>query len=356
MERLPAGVRDEIRRLRLSDISAIGAVWLRWCRERATSLGLPTDHLSERAHVTDRVNAVLAASTQRVFEESMELAGRALVEILERDGPVPGTLCLTGGTALNVVNNTRLARAMPFDRVFVEAGCDDSGLAVGAALAGYHVVLDQPLASAASTSPYLGAPIAPSAVEAAIAECGTAIVVEHSDDPVAPVVRDLLDQRIVGWLEGRSEIGPRALGHRSVIADPRGRTMWPKLNAMKGREAWRPLAPAVLAEAAADWFDEGPLDSPYMCFNVRVRSKDLPAITHVDGSARVQTVAAGSGRYYDVLRGFQAATGVPVLINTSLNGPGEPIVERPEEALRLLLDGRLDVLYLDDRRVTRAGG
>ena len=138
------------------------------------------------------------------------------------------------------------------------------------------------------------------------------------------------------------------------MADVRNADNWRRVNHVKGRELWRPFAPIVLAEKAADWFDGCPMPSPYMLFTATVRSTDLPAITHVDGSSRIQTVDASCGGIRHVLEAFDRETGVPVLMNTSFNGPGEPIVETPAHAVAVLQDSDIDVVYIEGRRAVRS--
>jgi carbamoyltransferase len=175
-------------------------------------------------------------------------------------------------------------------------------------------------------------------------------------DAAQDAAQDLADGRIIGWFEGRSEIGPRALGHRSILADARERAKWEQVNLVKGREFWRPFAPAVLASEAANWFTGLPLPSPYMLFTGTATSSKVPAITHADGTARIQTVDATSGDFFRLLESFFAITGVPIVMNTSFNGPGEPIVELPADALRFLISSKLDALYIGGMRVTRKMG
>ena len=160
--------------------------------------------------------------------------------------------------------------------------------------------------------------------------------------------------KVIAWFEGGSEAGPRALGHRSILADVRPSENWLRVNKVKGREPWRPFAPIVLAEKAGDWFDGCPTPSPYMLFTAQVKGNRLPSITHVDGSSRIQTVDESCGGIRGILEAFDRATGVPVLMNTSFNGPGEPIVETPSQAIDFLLTSDIDVVYIDSRRVTRA--
>ncbi|MGH6885094.1 MAG: carbamoyltransferase C-terminal domain-containing protein, partial [Geminicoccales bacterium] len=266
-------------------------------------------------------------------------------------------LCYAGGTALNCPANSLIAQDGRFTSVHVPPWCDDSGLALGAALALYHNVLDQPLparaAEGAAVDAYLGARIPEAEIDAALQRHGAAIVCESVPDGADIAAQDVAADRVIAWFEGRSEIGPRALGHRSILADPRKPENWGRVNRIKGREAWRPFAPAVLTDRAAEWFDGLPLPSPHMLFTAQVKSIDLPAITHVDGSSRIQTVDESCGAFHRLLRRFDSLTGCPVVLNTSFNGPGEPIVESPDDALQFFLQSDLDALYLEGRRVRK---
>jgi carbamoyltransferase len=172
-------------------------------------------------------------------------------------------------------------------------------------------------------------------------------------DPAEAAAADLAEDRLIGWYEGSSEIGPRALGHRSILADPRKAENWPRVNRLKGREPWRPFAPAVLESEAPKWFYGAPNPSPYMLFNASIRSNQAPAITHVDGTSRIQTVSPANGEIHRVIKHFFAKTGMPMVLNTSFNGPGEPIVESPGDAIRFLVASTLDALYMGGFRITR---
>jgi carbamoyltransferase len=338
----------------------VATAWLRHCRREAERMGYDLTPYGDPEQATAPVNADIAASTQKLFEETRMEAVRALHAALGAAGLTTGALCLSGGTALNCPSNSRIAQDGPFSQVFVEPACDDGGIAVGAALAVHHSILDRPLREPSDEprfpSPYLGAAPDDDAVDRAVAAVGDRIRVEDLRDegPARRAADDLVANRVLAWFDGGSEAGPRALGHRSILADPRDASNWPRVNRIKTRESWRPFAPAVLAEHAADWFRDLPLPSPYMLFNAVVRRADIPAVTHVDGTARIQTVDASAGGYHAVISAFHDRTGVPVVMNTSLNGPGEPIVERPEEALDLFLKTELDVLYLSGLRITRA--
>lgn len=316
--------------------------WLARC-VGDTPLGDPASVLSE-------VPRDLAASAQAQFEAAVLGAVRALAGRLKAEGrPVPA-LCLGGAAALNCPANARLFRDGPFPHLFVPPWCDDSGLAIGAALWAEHAVGGRRHAPQPPPSPYLGPPIDPKAVRAALA----GLPATRPDDAAASAAADLAQGRVIGWIESGSEAGPRALGHRSLLADPRRAEAWPRLNALKQREGWRPFAPAVLADAAAEWFDGLPLPSPFMLFTGQVRTPAaVPAITHVDGSARVQTVGPECGGLHAVLSAFAARTGVPVLLNTSFNGPDEPIAESPQDAVALFRRTPLDVLYIDGYRIDK---
>lgn len=298
----------------------------------------------------------LAASTQKLFEEQSLLAALVLFELCQKLGHPTTNLVLSGGCALNCPFNSRVWREGRFELVFAPPSCDDSGLAIGSALYLSHHVLDQPRqpqGAATSTSAYLGRRHAPEAVERALRSAVADLAVTPVGDVAEDAGHALAADATVAWFEGRSEIGPRALGHRSILADPRRRENWERVNRIKKREGWRPFAPAVLEEHASEWFSGAPLPSPFMLFTAHVRSRDLPAITHVDGSARLQTVAADCGGFRRVLETFHQATGVPVVMNTSFNGPAEPIVETPEDAIRFFRTSELDRLYFDGYRVER---
>jgi carbamoyltransferase len=277
--------------------------------------------------------ANLAAAGQRAFEDALLHLARWLHAQTGMEH-----LCFAGGTALNCSANARLPRETPFKRVFIAPAPSDAGTAIGCALYGLNAVLGAPC-DWRWTHDYLGPPPSPADIEAAL-ETRDDLLVERlpGQDVLAERVAELLcARRVVGLYQGRSEFGPRALGHRSILGDPRHGNVRDWVNAaVKQREWFRPLAPAVLEERAADWF-ELDLPSPFMQFAAPVRPEMaplVPAITHVDGSARLQTVGPRDDTLLRmVLRAFEARTGIPVLLNTSFNGKDEPIVETPAEAL-----------------------
>jgi carbamoyltransferase len=267
-------------------------------------------------------------------------------------------LCLAGGVALNSVMNQRLRAEGPFEDVFVPPAPNDAGTPIGAAYYVRHQVLGEPR-SYVFRSPYLGPEHSDEACAAALREAGLESELLDEESLAARVAALLAEGRIVGWYQGRMEIGPRALGNRSILADPRRADMQDIVNErIKHREPFRPFAPAVLEEAAGEFFlDARPL--PYMIFVLPVRAEKrdvIPAVVHVDGTARVQTVSRElNPRFHRLIAAFGARTGVPVLLNTSFNDNGEPIVESPAAAVRSFRSTNLDHLVLGRRLVTRAG-
>jgi carbamoyltransferase len=291
-------------------------------------------------------HADLATSVQRRLEE-------VLLELARWLHLQTGEPCLTlaGGVALNCVANSRIWREGPFDNVWVQPASGDSGTALGAAL---RVARD------------LGDPVAPMdgadlgrafAEEELATWLDTARVEYERPDDVAEAVAEVLAaDGVVAWFQGASEYGPRALGHRSLLADPRRAANLERLNDVKGREQFRPVAPMVLDERAAELFD-GPLPSPYMLFTHRVRdgwAERIPAVTHVDGTARIQTVsAAREPLVARMLAAFERRTGVPVVVNTSLNTAGRPMVDDPRDALECFGSAPVDALAIGPFLVRR---
>ncbi|MFI7498576.1 carbamoyltransferase [Streptomyces sp. NPDC049687] len=268
-------------------------------------------------------------------------------------------LCLAGGVALNSVANGKILRGTPFTEVYAQPAAGDNGCAVGCAYYGYHVLGEQPRprgpkapasAPRPQTHTYLGRSYGTEEIRAALEASG---LPHRRVARPARLAAGLLPQgALIGWFTGGSEFGPRALGHRSILADPRRAEMKDILNSkVKHREGFRPFAPAVLAERAAEYF-ELDIESPYMLIVAPVREdkrQEVPAITHVDGTARVQTLTPeANGSFYELVARFSELTSVPVVLNTSFNDRGEPIVETPDQALAFFGPSQLDYLFLED--------
>ena len=256
-------------------------------------------------------------------------------------------LVIAGGVALNSVMNGRIVREAGFDDIYVMPAAGDNGTALGAALYVNNVVLGQPR-SHEHDDPYLGTAYSDGEIGTVIESCK--LPATRHDDIASVAARLVADGKIVGWFQGRMEIGPRALGNRTILADPTLPHMKDKINAeVKHREAFRPFAPSVLLEDKDKYFDVIG-EAPFMLkvAPVRPEMRDrIPAITHVDGSARLHTVSREANPlYHDVIRKFGDLTGTPVVLNTSFNVQGEPIVESPQDAIRCFFSTGLDALAL----------
>jgi carbamoyltransferase len=284
-------------------------------------------------------HADLAASVQRRLEEV--LLELALWLHAQTGSP---RLAMAGGVALNCVANARLWAEGPFDEVWVQPAAGDAGTALGAALFVADALGDRvsPMRTAA-----LGREWSEEELRGWLTGAGVAF--ERVEDVAAVVAETLAADGIVAWFQGRSEFGPRALGHRSLLADPRVAENTERLNDVKGREQFRPVAPMVLEERAAEIFS-GRLPSPHMLFTHDVAEQwreRIPAVVHVDGSARIQTVSAAEEPLMArVLREFEARTGVPVVVNTSLNTAGRPMVDDPRDALECFGSAPIDLLAI----------
>jgi carbamoyltransferase len=261
---------------------------------------------------------------------------------------------LAGGVALNCNANGALARSAMVDRIFIPPAAHDAGAAIGAAFLQWVEHSGRPPTVPADQI-YLGETVEPAAVADAVAGISRTAKVE---DPAEVAAAAIANGHVVGWCQGGMEFGPRALGNRSILADPRDPGMPDKINKrVKFREPWRPFAPSVLAEKNAEWFEPA-IESPYMLLSLTVRPdrrEIVPAITHIDGSARVQTVTKDANPgYYRLIEWFDKLTGVPMVLNTSLNIRGEPIARTAADAVRCFTESGLDVLVIADTVIWKA--
>jgi carbamoyltransferase len=287
----------------------------------------------------EAMHADLACSVQLVVEEVL----LDLVKWLHKRADTDH-LCLAGGVALNCVANTRIHAESDFANVWVQPAAGDSGTALGAALA-VAAELGEPIAPMPSAQ--LGRRWSDDQIAAVLDEA--AVPYEQPSDLANAVGDALADDQIVGWFQGRAEFGPRALGGRSLLADPRRVQNLERLNAVKGREQFRPVAPMVLADRAHEIFTRGPIPSPYMLFvhDVAATWRDrIPVVTHVDGTARIQTVEPSERLLYDTIARFDERTGVPVIVNTSFNTAGRPMVDSPRDALECFGSSPIDLLVI----------
>ena len=301
-----------------------------------------------------QVRADLAYAAQEIFVETVV----AVAKEAHRQAPSP-VLSFGGGCALNTLANSRILEETEFEEVAVFPASGDNGLAVGASLFGAHARLGQPRCAEApgwrGRAVYTGREYRDAEVDAALADAPVAI--SRPEGLVEEVARALVAGEIVAVCRGKSEIGPRALGNRSLLASPASQRIRDHINVnIKQRESFRPLAPAVPVEDVDRYF-EGVVESPFMLLVARVRDEArdlLAAVTHVDGTARVQTVRREDNPFFhELLRAVGELAGVPVLLNTSLNLRGEPIVETPADALALFVQRPIDGLVLGDRLVRK---
>jgi len=313
----------------------------------------------------------LAASVQAVTEDVvLKLAKGIARETGERN------LCLAGGVALNCVANGKLLRERVFDKLWLQPAAGDAGGALGAALVANHLYKEAPRSvngsGDAMRGSYLGPKFSQQDVERRLSRAGAKFCVLNDDETIERCARALAEGKAVGWHQGRMEFGPRALGGRSILGDARSPTMQKLLNLkVKYRESFRPFAPSVLREHVAEWFDLED-DSPYMLLvadvlprhrismteeqqrlfgieKLNVPRSTIPAVTHVDYSARVQTVHADTNpRYHALISRFRALTGCPVIVNTSFNVRGEPIVCTPEDSFRCFMGTDIEVLAVEN--------
>lgn len=320
--------------------------------------GEQPSNYAELAHRNQHY-ADIAASVQSVVEEIVLKMARYARRETGLD-----KLCIAGGVALNSVANGRVLRESLFTDVFIQPAAGDSGGALGAALYGYHTVLGQPRKFVMQHA-YWGSEFSESAIDQALRDASVSSIAYEDDQKlIEKVVESLLAGKVIGWFQGRSEWGPRGLGNRSILADPRCPEMKDIVNLkIKFREPYRPFAPSVLTECAQQLFEVSDparhYPARFMLYVVNVRKEaqaKIPAITHVDGTGRLQTVSRDtSERYYDLIRCFGDASGVPVLLNTSFNLKGEPMVNTPGDALRTFRISGMDSLVLGNRLIEKNG-
>jgi carbamoyltransferase len=288
----------------------------------------------------------VAASVQKVTEEVVLAMVR---DLHARTGSK--NLCMAGGVALNCVANGRIVREGPFEELWVQPAAGDAGGALGAALFAHNAVLGKPRACQMDHA-YWGPAYSDEAIRDFLDSRGAPYRTVSRQEMIEETARRLdEDQAVVGWFQGRMEWGPRSLGSRSILADARNEENWKRVNLkIKFRESFRPFAPAVLAEKSAEWFQID-RESPYMLLVCQVQpDRKIPAVTHVDGSARLQTVTHDSHpEFHDLLSAFDGRTGCPVLINTSFNVRGEPIVCSPDDAYLCFMRTHMDVLVLGNQ-------
>ena len=322
---------------------------------------------NENEKITD-FHMDIASSIQKITEDVMIKIARSL----RSEFNIPN-LCLAGGVALNCVANGKILKEKIFENIWIQPAAGDAGGSLGAALALWHIELKKPRTVNSDDDmqgSYLGPVYSQDQIENDLNKLNAKFTVMNSEEIIEETSKNLSNGFAIGWFQGRMEFGPRALGNRSIIADPRSETMQKTLNLkVKYRESFRPFAPSIIREDVNEWFDLN-IDSPYMLFvsgveknkckqikeedkflfgidKLNIKRSEIPAVTHVDYSARIQTVHLKTNeKYYKLLSRFKEKTNCPVLVNTSFNIRGEPIVNTPEEAYNCFMGTDLDSLVI----------
>jgi len=290
----------------------------------------------------------IAATAQYLLEK----CALSLVEQLKEVSNI-SKICLSGGSALNIDMNSKILNSDGIDDIFIQPASSDAGTALGAALYVHHQYSSKKICTMEDA--YLGPEIIHSEVEEYLEN--SCIAYKQLSDVPNEIAKILSENKIVAWIQGRAEFGPRALGSRSLLANPTNPEMWKKLNKVKGREYWRPLAPSVIEEKTSNYFSNKKPKSPFMLLSSTVKNEQkekIPAVVHVDGTARQQTVSKKSNQlYWDLLNEFEKINGVPVLINTSLNLPREPIVNSIQDGLKTFFSSEIDYLCIGNYLITK---
>jgi len=283
----------------------------------------------------------LAASLQKITDEAMVLMAKHVQKITNQKN-----LCLAGGVALNCVANSKILEDAGFGDIFIQPAAGDAGGALGVAYYIWNQVLGNERSSGMKHC-FWGPAFSNDEIKSFLEGKGVSYRFIPDEKIASETAALIKSQNVIGWFQGRMEWGPRALGARSILADPRNKDNWQRVNLkIKFRESFRPFAPSVTREDSGEYFDF-PKESPFMLFTARVKNDNIPAVTHIDGTARLQTVDVETNPlYHKLIREFQKITDCPVLINTSFNIRGEPIVCTPEDAFETFIKTDIDYLVL----------
>ncbi len=306
------------------------------------------------AVLPDEYYSSAAYAAQKIFEEFARRIGRSLKQTTGSDN-----LCVSGGCALNIDANRNFITEVGFKNLFVQPASSDCGIPLGCVLWGYHMILKQPRFWEMHSAS-LGKQYSVDDIDAAVAQFEGKISSRVSGDAAKEAAQFLSESQIVGWFQGGSEYGPRALGNRSILADARHKDMRNILNKrVKNREMWRPFAASILLERLPEWFDLDTKSSAtafmLLCADVHKQKRaDVPSIVHVDGTCRMQSLTKeANGAYHRLVSEFDSLTGVPLVLNTSFNLGGDPIVETPHDAIATFLRTDMDYLIIEDRIIQK---
>ena len=329
--------------------------WVIHCLSIAKTKGYKLENFGKLEKILDPINIDIAASTQKIFEETMLNTVNKVFYSFENAKLKTGfNLCLTGGTNLNCPSNTNIFLKSEFKKVSVPPAIHDGGLSTGSALYVYHNVLKKikRFKHSSSQTVYLG----PKYQKISTKELKSKykkLKFSECKNISKKIAILITKNKIIAVCHGRSEVGPRALGNRSILANATYKNNWKKVNEIKSRELWRPFAPVVLKTDFSKWFESGPKISPFMLFTAKIKKNIIPATTHVDNTARVQTVSKENESLFPILNELKKIKEVPILLNTSFNGPGQPIIETQKQALDFFLKSKLDFLVIDNLLVEK---
>ena len=330
--------------------------WIYYCLNKAKKNNYNLSYLGDLKNILLPINVDVASSTQLLLEETLLMTVKKMKSSYKKKNIKTNNLCLSGGTMLNCPSNSKIFNKKIYKNVFVPPAAHDGGLSTGSSLALYYNTLQKKRKFNYGNDielGLLGLKNKESQINKVLKKYKEFITYKKIRNPFKKIGEELSKDKIVSIVFGRSEIGPRALGNRSILADPRIGKNWSRVNNIKKRESWRPFAPVIIDKFFSKYFYGSPKDTPFMLFTARVKNKKLPAITHVDNSARVQTVSKKKSEIYKILQNFKKITNIPVLLNTSFNGPGEPIVETSEDAIKFFLKTKIDLLFINNLQIKK---
>lgn len=331
--------------------------WIDNLINKAVKMKYNLKFLGNKNKILEKINVDIASSTQKLLEQAMLKSVKEVKKAYKSNNIDPtSNLCLCGGTILNCPSNSKIYNAKIYKNVFIPPAVHDGGLSLGAAQAAYYNHFEKKRLVKKkynSKLSYLGFSNNKKEILDELKKHKKFINFKPVEN-VEKVAGNLLAKnKIIAIVSGSSEIGPRALGHRSILAHPGIASNWKLVNTIKKRELWRPFAPAVLSNLVSKYFYLTPKNSPFMLFTSKVKSKAIPAVTHVDKSSRIQTVDKNTQPLFKILKSFQKNTGLGVLMNTSFNGPGEPIVETTSQALKNYLSSNIDHLIIENFLISK---
>lgn len=328
----------------------------------AEEKGIDVSSFGKQEAILTDITTEIAHAVQKQIEKTVSCTVDICKGSLESCGLDVPNLCLSGGVALNCPTNSTIWNKNIFEDIHIEPHCEDGGLSIGAAQFVFFHVLGSERKKAdeniglSSQYAMQGINHSHDEISCALKEYDSNLTIEKIENWHLRAAEDIANNLVIAVYQGKSETGPRALGNRSILAHPGYQENWERVNVIKGREKWRPFAPVILEDQLYEWFESGPPRSPFMLFTYIVKGTKkhlIPAVTHVDQTSRVQTVNKEDENIYLILQYLNEIAGIPIIMNTSFNGPGQPIVEYPSSAIEMLLNTNLSTIYIENYRIER---